>query len=61
MKNLISTITLFSATGCERCKIVKSYMDEHKLTFEEQDIKKDGKDSFKKFYKENRSTIFRGE
>lgn len=55
------SFTLFSATGCMRCGIVKSYMDEHDLAFEDYDIKADGKDRFKKFYKDNRSRIFRGE
>ena len=55
------SFTLFSATGCMRCSIVKSYLDEHDLVFEEYDIKAAGKDRFNKFYKENRSNIFRGE
>lgn len=44
-----------------RCNIVKSYLKENELAFEEYDIKAAGKDRFKTFYKENRSQIFRGE
>lgn len=51
---------LFSATGCVRCKMVKSFMDEKKITYEEYDIKSEGKDKFKSFYKKNRPDIFRG-
>lgn len=52
---------LFSATGCSRCKIVKSFMDKKNIAYEEQDIKAWGKDAFKVFYRESRPDIFRGE
>ncbi len=51
---------LFSATGCMRCKIVKIFMDTKSIAYEELDIKSQGKDAFKIFYKNNRPDIFRG-
>jgi pyruvate formate lyase activating enzyme len=53
--------SLFSATGCRRCKIVKSYLEEHNIEFSEFDIKADGKEKFNAFYRLNRSSIYRGE
>lgn len=53
--------SLFSATGCMRCKIIKSYMEEKSLAFQEFDFKAEGKDEFNAFYRKNRSDIFRGE
>jgi len=53
-------LTLFSAPGCMRCKIVKSYMDDNGLNFQEFDFKSDGKDEFNAFYRKNRADIFRG-
>lgn len=53
--------SLFSATGCMRCKIVKSYMKENSIAFQEYDFKSDGKDKFNAFYRKNRSAIYRGE
>lgn len=52
---------LFTATGCTRCKIVKSFMAENGIAFEEKDMKVDGKDDFKKFYSANRCFISRGQ
>ena len=54
------SFTIFSATGCMRCKIVKSYMDDHAMVYEEHDIKAEGKDAFNLFYRENRPNIYRG-
>ena len=51
--------TIFSATGCARCNITKKYMRENSIDYEEFDIKAEGKDAFSKFYRENRSEIFR--
>jgi len=52
--------TIFSTTGCMRCKIVKSYMDDHAMVYEEHAIKADGKDAFNLFYRKNRPDIYRG-
>ncbi|MBT3367984.1 MAG: hypothetical protein HN416_12590 [Nitrospina sp.] len=53
--------SLYSATGCVRCKIVKSYMKENGIAFQEFDFKSDGKDEFNAFYRKNRPSIYRGE
>lgn len=53
--------TLYSATGCTRCKIVKHCMTELGIDYEEQDIKAEGKEAFQKFYASNRKSIVRGE
>ena len=52
--------TIFTATGCSRCKIAKKFMDEHGIPFEELDIKAEGKDPFGQFYRNNRSSVYRG-
>ena len=52
--------TIYSVTGCARCKITKRYMAEQGITFEEFDINKaEGKDAFSQFYRTNRRAIFR--
>ncbi len=52
--------TIFTATGCARCKIAKNLMDERGIAYKELDIKGDGKDAFGEFYRNNRSAVFRG-
>jgi len=52
--------TLFTATGCQRCKIAKRFMDEHKIDYEEVDIKGEGMDAFREFYGKNRKSVYRG-
>jgi glutaredoxin len=52
--------TIYTATGCSRCKIAKKYMDEHAIPFQEVDFKAEGKDAFGQFYRNNRSAVFRG-
>ena len=52
--------TIFTATGCSRCKIAKKFMDEHAIPFQELDIKAEGKDPFGQFYRNNRSSVYRG-
>ncbi|KJS80055.1 MAG: hypothetical protein JM58_19290 [Peptococcaceae bacterium BICA1-8] len=53
-------ITIYTATGCTRCKIVKRFMEERGITYAERDMKAEGKEEFQSFYKANRSGIFRG-
>lgn len=53
-------ITIFTATGCARCKIVKAFMEERGITYVEKDMKAEGKEEFQSFYKANRPAIFRG-
>lgn len=56
----MSGFTVYSATGCVRCKIVKGYMDAQGISFVEKDMKAEGKEDFQKFYAANRRQIFRG-
>ncbi|MFH1155166.1 MAG: hypothetical protein V1793_15250 [Pseudomonadota bacterium] len=54
-------LTLFSTTGCRRCSIVKSAMEDWSRTWEELDIKAGAREVFNGFYREHRSRIYRGE
>jgi glutaredoxin len=54
------TYTLFTATGCVRCRIAASFMDERGMSYEKSDIHGPGKQSFKQFYREHRSAVTRG-
>ena len=51
--------TIYSATGCARCKIAKRFMGEQGIDYDEFDIKAAGKDAFAQFYRANRNAIFR--
>ncbi|MCF8009818.1 MAG: hypothetical protein K9L17_00105 [Clostridiales bacterium] len=53
--------TLYTATGCTRCKIVKNFMEERDIPYVEKDMKAEGKEEFQQFYKANRKYIYRGE
>ena len=53
------TAKLFTATGCHRCEIVKTVLKKEGINYEEWNIREEGKDVFKTFYKENRKQIFR--
>ncbi len=54
------SITVFSSTGCIRCAIVKQYLKENNLSYDEYDIKTDeGNNKFKAFYRERRSEVKR--
>lgn len=53
-------ITIYSATGCTRCKIAKDFMKEKGISYVEHDMKAEGKEAFQKFYAANRKAIFRG-
>ena len=55
------SITIYTATGCTRCKITKKFMNEQGIAYEELDIKGNGMQAFRKFYGANRSAIYRGE
>ncbi len=51
--------TIYSVTGCTRCKITKRFMADQGIAFEDFDINSEGKEAFAKFYRGNRSKIFR--
>jgi pyruvate formate lyase activating enzyme len=50
---------IYTATGCARCKILKKYLDEQGIPYTDFDFKGEGKDTFNKFYRENRADIYR--
>jgi pyruvate-formate lyase-activating enzyme/glutaredoxin len=50
---------IYTATGCARCKITKSYLKENTIEYEEYDFKAEGKDAFSQFYRANRADIYR--
>lgn len=52
--------TIYTATGCSRCKIAKKFMDERGIAYQDLDIKGDGKEAFGQFYRDNRSAVYRG-
>jgi len=56
----MNTMTIYTATGCARCKIVKQFMDEQGVSYEEKDMKAEGKADFQKFYSANRLFVYRG-
>ena len=51
--------TLFTASGCTRCKIAKSFMEAHDVTYVEKDIKGGGREDFQRFYRDHRQVIHR--
>lgn len=52
--------TIYTATGCTRCKIVKDFMKKQGVDYVEKNIKEDGNKDFREFYRKNRKSIFRG-
>ena len=54
------SVTIFSSTGCIRCQIVKNYLQQKDIPFEEHNIKTpEGNTVFKAFYRENRHAVRR--
>jgi pyruvate formate lyase activating enzyme len=43
-----------------RCKIAKRFMEEQKIDYEQVDIKGAGMDTFREFYGQNRTSVYRG-
>jgi len=52
--------TIYSITGCTRCKILKQCMSENGIAYVEKDSQAEGKEEFQKFYGQNRKSIVRG-
>jgi pyruvate formate lyase activating enzyme len=52
------SITLYTAPNCLRCKIVKEFLNERGQEYTTFDFKED-KDIFNKYYRANRSSIYR--
>lgn len=53
-------VTIYTATGCARCKIAKKYLAQKGIEYTDLDIKAEGKDEFNRFYRENRKSVYRG-
>jgi pyruvate formate lyase activating enzyme len=53
--------TLFTAAGCNRCKIAKRFMDARGFVYTEKDIKGSWREDFRRFYAAHRAAIHRGE
>ena len=53
-------ITIYSAPGCLRCKIVKQFLDDNGCTYKDFDALGEGRQEFKEFYQNNRKKIHRG-
>lgn len=51
-------ITLYTAPGCIRCKIVKTYLADHSMPYDTVDFKADAP-VFNAFYRGNRKKIYR--
>jgi pyruvate-formate lyase-activating enzyme/glutaredoxin len=52
-------LTVFSAPGCVRCKIIKQALADRGLAFEDHNALGDGREAFKVFYQQNRANIYR--
>jgi len=53
-------ITIYSAPGCLRCKIVKQFLNDKGRTYRDFDALGEGRKTFKTFYRNNREKIYRG-
>jgi len=53
-------ITIYSAPGCLRCKIVKQFLDENGRTYQDVDALGEGRKTFSDFYRNHRDQIHRG-
>jgi len=53
-------ITIYSAPGCLRCKIVKQFLDDSGRTYQDVDALGDGRENFGTFYRNQRDQIHRG-
>ena len=53
-------ITIYSAKGCLRCKIVKQFLDDNGRTYQDVDALSEGRKPFREFYQNNREKIYRG-
>lgn len=52
--------TIYTATGCTRCKIIMAKMRDLGMAYQEFDMKSEGKEAFQRFYSANRAAIYRG-
>ena len=54
------SITLYTATGCVRCRMVRQFLEERGLIYNNLDALNEGKQPFRSFYQTNRQAIYRG-
>ena len=53
-------ITIYSAKGCLRCKIVKQFLNNGDRTYQDFDALGEGRADFRVFYQNDREKIYRG-
>ena len=53
-------ITIYSAAGCLRCKIVKQFLEDTDQSYQDFDALGEGRKAFRTFYQNNRKSIYRG-
>ena len=53
-------ITIYSAPGCLRCKIVKQFIDNSDRGYQDVDALGEGRKAFSNFYRDHRDQIYRG-
>jgi len=53
------SLILFTVSGCGRCRFVKKFLDERQVSYQERNVKLDGAEEFRDFYKRNRHLIVR--
>ena len=53
-------ITIYSAPGCLRCKIVKQFLDDSGRPYQDVDALGEGRNTFTTFYRNQREKIHRG-
>jgi pyruvate formate lyase activating enzyme len=54
------SITIYSAPGCLRCKIVKQFLNDSGRTYQEVAALDEGRNDFRTFYQKHRDQIYRG-
>jgi len=54
------SITLYTAAGCVRCRMVRQFLKKRGLTYRDHDALGEGKEAFRSFYQVNRQKIYRG-
>jgi len=56
----IMPITIYSAKGCLRCKIVKQFLYDNGRDYQDIDALDEGRKTFSNFYRNHRDQIYRG-
>ncbi|NNG01515.1 MAG: hypothetical protein HKM93_19160 [Desulfobacteraceae bacterium] len=53
-------LTLYTATGCAKCNVVRRFLDDHDLSFTEYNVRDADNTGFREFYASHRLSILRG-